>query len=114
METTFDFTLADSEFVYNIHSTIKLCIKNLNHSVAILYFTDDEMNHLINIPDGIVVYTYDYQNTQTVKLKPVDKSYPLCWTDNYIIEYKNNTLFNINNQRKWNILSEKPKSKEYL
>jgi hypothetical protein len=39
-----------------------LHIKRLNHSVAILYFTDEKSNK-INIPDDILVYTYNYEDT---------------------------------------------------
>ena len=101
METTFDFAMKESEYVYDISSNIKLCIKRINHSVAILYFTD-EMSNMINIPDGIVVYTFDYQNTQKrVSIKPTNKTYALCWTDDYTIQLNNNVLINITNQRKW-------------
>lgn len=48
----FDFTKTDDEYLYNII----LHITQMNHSVVMLYFTD-EMNNNINIPDGIVVYT---------------------------------------------------------
>ena len=34
------------------------------------------MNNKINIPDGVVVYTTDYQNSEKrVILKPIDKYY---------------------------------------
>lgn len=107
METTFDFTTAECEYVHkcyfhNITSNTKLCIKRINNSVAMLYFTDD-MSNKINIPDGIVIYTTDYsQNIQRkVILNHIDNSYPLCWTDDYIVELNKNVLINIKNQRKW-------------
>lgn len=101
METEFDFTIKESEYVYNVSLKTKLCLKRINHSVAMLYFTD-EMSNKINIPDGIIVYTTDYQNTQMrVIIKPIDKTYPLCWTDDYTVELNNNVLINIKNQRKW-------------
>lgn len=101
METTFDFRLTGCEYINNINSNTNLCIKRINHSVAILYFTD-EMSNIINIPDGVVVYTFDYQNTQNrVILKSIDKLYSLCWTDDYIVELNKNVLINIKNQRKW-------------
>jgi hypothetical protein len=101
METTFDFAMTESEYVCDISSNIKLCIKRINHSVAILYFTD-EMSNMINIPDGIIVYTFVYQNTQKrVSIKPANKTYALCWTDDYTVELNNNVLINIKNQRKW-------------
>jgi len=105
METTFDFTMTESVYVYNISSKIKLCIKQINHSVAMLCFTD-EMNNKINIPDGIVVYTYDYEDVnKKIIQKAINQNYPLCWTDNYTIEYKQIKILSLNNQRKWNIVS---------
>jgi hypothetical protein len=102
METTFDFKTAEFEYVRNITSNTKLCIKRNNHSVAILYFTDD-MGNKITIPDGIVVYTTDYSqnNQRKVILNHIGNSYPLCWTDDYIVELNKNVLINIKNQRKW-------------
>ena len=103
MNTTFDFTIEDSDYVYSISSNTELHIKRINHSVAILYFTDATGNK-ISIPGGIVVYTTDYQNTQKkIIVNQVNKSYVLCWTDNYIIKLNENVILNINNQRKWSI-----------
>lgn len=105
METLFDFTISDVEYVYNIDSYTTLCIKRLSHSVALLYFINDELNELIPVPNGIVVYEYDYQNPQKIVImRPIDKSYPLSWTDNYTIALNNNIIINIQNQRKWNIV----------
>ena len=59
METTFDFTTAECEYFHNVTSKTKLCIKRINNSVAMLYFTDDMINK-INIPDCILIYTTDY------------------------------------------------------
>ena len=103
MNTTFDFTIEDSDYVYSISSNTELHIKRINHSVAILYFTDATGNK-ISIPGGIVVYTTDYQNTQKkIIVNQVNKSYFLCWMDNYIIKLNENVILNINNQRKWSI-----------
>jgi phosphate starvation-inducible membrane PsiE len=102
---TFDFTKIDNEYMYNMGSNMILHIKRINHSVAILYFTD-EMNNKINIPEDIVVYTYYYQDTN-IKIiqKPIKQDYHLCWTDNYTIEYKKIQILSLNSQRKWNIMS---------
>ena len=106
METNFDFTKTNNEYIYNINSNIILHINRMNHSVAILYFTD-EMGNKINIPNGIVVYTYDYQNkNKKISLKSsIKKEYLLCWTDDYTIELNKNIVLNIKNQRNWNITS---------
>ena len=103
METIFDFMQTDCEYIGNITSKIKLYIKRINHSVALLYFMD-ELNNKINIPDSIVVYTMDYsQNTimQKKVINPIDNNYILCWTDDYIVELNKKIKLNIKNQRKW-------------
>ena len=101
METAFDFTMTGMKCVYNISSNTNVCIERMTHSVAALYFTD-EHNNKINIPDNIVVYTYDYQNTQKKVVQDyIDNTYHLCWTDSYTIEFNKTILINIKNQRKW-------------
>jgi hypothetical protein len=104
METTFDFTTTDNKYIYNMNSTTILLIKRINHSVAVLYFTD-KMNNKIDIPDDIVIYTYDYQTNKKVIQKAIRQDYLLCWTDDYVVELNNIELINIKNQRKWNIIS---------
>jgi len=102
--TTFDFRVTDNDYKYNINSNIILHIKQYNHGIATLYFTD-EMSNKINIPDGIVVYTYDYQTNKKIIQKAIQQDYPLYWTDDYMIELNKNILINIKNQRHWNITS---------
>jgi hypothetical protein len=105
METTFDFKLTTSKYVYNMNSSTKLIIKQVNYATAILYFTDN-INNIINIPNGIVIHEYDYQNnSKKVILKPYNNLYALCWSDNYIVELDKNIIINIKNQRRWNIQS---------
>ena len=53
METEFDFTKTNNKYIYNFNSNI-LRIIRLNHS---LHFID-----IMNIPEGIMVYSYDYEN----------------------------------------------------
>lgn len=105
METSFDFNMINNEYKYNINPNTILHINQINNSVAVLYFTD-EMNNIINIPSSIVVYTYDYQNKNNkVVHTAIRQEYPLCWTDDYIVELNKNVLLKIKNQRKWNIIS---------
>ena len=102
---TFDFTKTDNEYVYPVGSNMILHIKRVNHGVAVLYFTD-EMSNKINIPEGIVVYTFDYQDTiKKIKQKPIKQDYALCWTDNYTIEYNQIEIVSTNSERKWKIIS---------
>ena len=100
MKTTFEFENSNSEYTYNVNFNINLHIKRINNAVAILYLTDE-----MNVPNNILVYTYDYTNNKRVLLNPIKQEYALCWTDNYEIELNNNILINIKNQRKWNITS---------
>jgi len=104
METTFDFTTIDNEYMYNMNSTTIIHIKRINNSVAILYFTD-EMSNKINIPNDILVYTFDNQTNKKMIQNASNQYYPLCWTDDYIVELHKNVVINIKNQRKWNITS---------
>ena len=102
---TFDFTKTDNEYTYNMGSNVILHIKRMNHGVAVLYFTD-ELSNKINIPDGIVVYAFDYQDTiKKIIQKPIKQDYPLCWTDNYTIEYNQIEIVSTNSERKWKIIS---------
>jgi hypothetical protein len=101
---TFDFTKIDNEYIYNIDSNMILHIKRTNYSVAVLYFTD-KMSNKINIPNEIIVYTYDYQDTNKKMIqKVITQDYALCWTDNYTIEYKKIEILSLNSQRKWNMI----------
>jgi hypothetical protein len=103
MESIFDFRETDNEYVYNVNSIALLHIKQYSSSVAILYFT----NYLlikVDIPDGIVVYTYDNENNKQ-RLNSARQEYPLCWTDNYIVELNDKLILQIENRRKWNITS---------
>ena len=101
---TFHFTKTDNELMYTMGSNMILHIKRMNHGVAVLYFTDD-MSNKINIPEDIVVYTYDYQDTnKKIVQKAFKQDYPLCWTDNYTVEYKKIQILSLNSQRAWNII----------
>ena len=105
MKTSFNFISNDSEYIYNINSHTILHIKQINNGVAVLYFTDEDSNK-INIPNNIMVYTYDFEdNNKRLLLNPIRQDYALCWTDNYTVELNKNVLINIKNQRKWNIIS---------
>ena len=102
---TFDLTKTDNEHMYTMSSNMILHIKRMNHGVAVLYFTDN-MSNKINIPEDIVVYTYDYQDTnKKIVQKAIQQDYPLCWTDNYTVEYKKIQILSLNTQRAWNIIS---------
>lgn len=104
METKIDFTMTNNDYIYNITSNVILHINEIGKFVALLYFTD-EVSNKINIPDGIVVYSYDYENSKNkVLLNAINQDYALCWTHDYTVELNKYVVININNQRKWNII----------
>jgi hypothetical protein len=106
METIFDFTVTTSEYVHSINSSLTLHIQKVNHTYAILYFTD-ETNNKITIPGGVVVYTLDYQSKQkSAIVAPTNsKSFFLSWMSDYTVELNSSLIINILNQRKWSILT---------
>ena len=106
--TTFEFdTLKPQHYYKEINSSTIMHIERISSSIAVLKFTD-ELNNDIDIPPGIVVFEFDYQNvSKKIVVKPLKyaQSYALCSTDNYAIEYNKFVLVHINNRRVWNIAS---------
>lgn len=103
MVKIFDFSETNEEFIMYMDSYTILHITRISNSIAVLYFTD-EKGIKINIPNDIIVYTYNYEDTKNkVIQKNINQEYALCWTDNYTIECGEEELINIKNQRKWNI-----------
>ena len=101
METTFDFSNHNTEYIYSLHpkSKIILHIKQKNNSVASLYFTN-ELNNRIDIPSEFIVY----QNKKIIHPHEMN-NYILYWRKNYDIVYNGETLFNIRNEKKWTIFN---------
>ena len=99
METTFNFTNNNTEYIYSLHpkSKIILHIKRKNNSSASLYFTD-QLNIKINIPSDFMVLT----NNKIQEPNETD-DYTLYWCKNYDIIYNGETLYNIRNERTWTI-----------
>ena len=99
METMFNFSNKDTEFIYSLHpkSKIILHIKRKNNSSAILFFTN-QINNDIDIPSEFFIY----HNNQV--LKPTHKySYTLYWNKNYDVVYNGETLYNIRKEKTWTI-----------
>jgi hypothetical protein len=101
METIFNFSNQNTEFIYALHpkSEIILHIKRKSKSAAILYFTN-QLNKKIDIPSEFIVYKNDDI------LKPdnlIHNDYTLYWNKNYDIVYRGDTLYNIRHQRTWTI-----------
>jgi hypothetical protein len=99
METEFNFTDLNTEFIYSLHpkSEIILHIKRIKNSVATLYFTN-QLNQKIDIPSEFMVY-----NNSNI-YKPNDTNdYTLYWCKNYDIVYRGDTLYNIRSKKTWTI-----------
>jgi hypothetical protein len=98
----FEFNIGNG-YIYYINEKIILHITCVNNSVSCLYFTD-ELNKKINIPDGIIVKTFNYENNEESILKNIKNiHYALCYSDDYVVEYNNNKILNIKNKRSWEI-----------
>lgn len=103
--TTFDFRQDSGEYSYTIDSNTILHIMGIGNTIAILYFTD-ALNNKMDIPDGITVYTYVYQDSnKPVLLRPHTQCYYLCHTDDYMIEMDKRVIIDLKHQRMWNITS---------
>ena len=103
MATMYNFENTFNKYFQVIDAKIILHVHRINYSIANLYFTD-EMNNKINIPNSIVVYTYDYKNIQNkVILNPINQYYKLCWTNNYAVELNNRLITDIKNNKNWYI-----------
>ena len=107
MSSTFSFTAAESDYRHKISSNVILHLYRSNHAVAIVEFID-EMSNQIPIPTGFLVYTKDFQTNQYIKLKPIGNFYALCWTDDYVMEFNDEIIFDIRNDRNWDITSLTP------
>lgn len=129
MKTTFDFMNLTSEYSFilstecsdksppaenttellapQILPDIMVHLDRTSHSVAVIYFTDNQNpKKYIPIPKGIVVYTYDFQDTKRrVIQEPINSSsYGLCWTENYEVEYNGKIILELKNKRCWDVI----------
>jgi hypothetical protein len=103
METIFNFSNNDTEFIYALHlkSEIILHIKQKNNSSATLYFTN-QLNEEIDIPSEFIVYKKN--NNMNILIHPNETNdYTLYWRKNYDIIYNGETLYNIRNNKTWTI-----------
>ena len=101
METIFNFSNEDTEFIYALHpkSEILLHIKRQSNATATLYFTN-QLNNRIGIPSEFIVY----QNNNIIKPDNENsEGYTLYWSKNYDIVYRGDTLYNIRPERTWTI-----------
>lgn len=100
METIFNFSNEDTEFIYALHpkSEIILHIKRKSKSIASLYFTN-QLNENIGIPSEFIVY----QNANIVKPNNYTDNYTLYYRKKYDIVYRGDTLYNIIPERIWTI-----------
>ena len=99
----------EMEYVNNkisltINDNITLHLECIHEKYATLYFTN-ALQNIIDIPDEIMVYIYDYINKNFVVLKrlPKTKNYELSNTDNYKVIYNDKFLMNIHTKHIWEI-----------
>jgi len=103
METPFDFNQPQENYIYTVSENVFLHIARNSHSTAVLYFTD-KMSKIIPAPFDILVYTYTYDDSaKKVQVEPIKDLYPLCYTDNYVVEQNKKIIVDIQKQRKWSI-----------
>jgi len=106
METIFNFSNKDTEFIYSLHpkSEIILHIKRKKNLSATLYFTN-QLNEQIDIPSEFFVYKHNNNNNNMKTLLHPNETnnYTLYWSKNYDIVYNGETLYNIRNDRTWTI-----------
>lgn len=106
MNKTIDFLKEDQEQIkVNIEENLFVNIIKISHSVAQMYFSDENDKKLWK--DDIKVYTFDFENKKRrVIHEPINKDYLLCWTENYDIELNNEIKMKIKSQRKMEISIE--------
>jgi len=97
----------------NLDENIILVIERLNHSVAHVYFTDNQ-KQMINIPSGFSLF----DKTNNVDGTKFQNGYYLCWTDSYCMKY-NDLDISLITERRWEIqttkttiIVKKPKTKQ--
>jgi len=99
METTFNFSNPNMEYIYALHykSEIILHITRIDDVSAYLYFTNN-VNTKINIPSDFIVY-----NNKKIIEPNETNDYTLFWKKNYDIVYNGETLYNIRREKTWTI-----------
>lgn len=91
METIYDFSNPNTEYIYSLHpkSQILLHIKRQINSTAQLYFTN-QLNAKIDIPSGFILL-----KKKLIQLPNENNEYSLKWERDYDIIYNGNTICNI-------------------
>ena len=91
METIYDFSNPNTEYIYSLHpkSEILLHIKRQSNSTAILYFTN-QLNTKIEIPSEFFLF---YKSRELLPTE--NNEYPLKWEKDYDIVYNGETICNI-------------------
>jgi len=89
--------------VYQMDSFF-LILTRLTPSLASMSFTDLS-NREIKIPNGLIVYECDFETGKLTNFSRLFNSekFILCWTDNYVVKYKRNTVLNIECRKSWDL-----------
>jgi len=99
---TFSF-MEPTLYSRKLQDGITFHIERTSHSIARLYFTDDQ-NLPIEKPQIFHVYSYESDGVtmSSVIQRPVNNlHYFLCWTDNYSIYYDQKEILTIDSNRTW-------------
>jgi hypothetical protein len=95
-----------SNFVYTITDNIILNIVKLSHGYSILYCMD-KMNQKIPIPEGINIFEYNKNIRYKIALNKINNEvFHLFCDHNYLIEYNNNMILDIQSKSYWNIVEK--------
>ena len=82
-------------FASSLDENIILVIERVNHSVAHVYFTDNQ-KQTINIPSSFSLF----DKTNNVNVTKFQEGYYLCWTDNYCMKYNDLDISLITERRR--------------
>jgi hypothetical protein len=97
METIFNFSNDNTEYIYALHpkSKIILHIKpdSDSNTKSFLYFTDG-VNNKIDIPSGFIIYKKERKYGKILLPNEINE-YILYWAKNYDLVYNGETLCNI-------------------
>jgi hypothetical protein len=102
METVFNFNNYDNRS-FELDKNIILRLQQTNHSIACLWFMDQDGNKL-PIPQLFTIYTIDYNSPDVyMRVDAIDNMYTLHYSDDYEIYYKGEHVLSLLYQKSWTI-----------
>jgi len=105
----FLFSDPNSSYQITLENNIILTLQIVTNSLAMIFFRDSQGN-VTDVPPALAIYGYDPVTNvkKEIYTMPGTHQYGLCWTDNYTISYKNQTVFTITNKRAWDLSANSP------